>query len=121
MACLSEGYAKCEKDVVKVQMDLLKNHARYAAEHNNGEEWLNAEMNARLVRDAERYYRAMYYGSTESWNLRDTHFFETLMGLLKNKGPGARAVVWAHNSHIGVSAPSFIFISHLLFHLLSEF
>jgi erythromycin esterase-like protein len=43
----------------------------------------------------------MYYGSAESWNLRDTHMFETLCALLDAKGPGAKAVVWAHNSHIG--------------------
>jgi erythromycin esterase-like protein len=43
----------------------------------------------------------MYYGGAESWNLRDTHMFETLGHLLSAKGPQAKAVVWAHNSHIG--------------------
>jgi erythromycin esterase-like protein len=43
----------------------------------------------------------MYYGAAESWNLRDTHMFETLCAILDARGPGARAVVWAHNSHIG--------------------
>jgi erythromycin esterase-like protein len=43
----------------------------------------------------------MYYGGAESWNLRDTHMFETLEQLLRFKGPDAKAVVWAHNSHIG--------------------
>jgi erythromycin esterase-like protein len=46
----------------------------------------------------------MYYGSAESWNLRDTHMFETLCQLLEAKGPEAKAVVWAHNSHIGNAA-----------------
>jgi erythromycin esterase-like protein len=43
----------------------------------------------------------MYYGSAESWNLRDSHMFETLQHLLAARGPAAKAVVWAHNSHIG--------------------
>lgn len=43
----------------------------------------------------------MYYGGAESWNLRDTHMFETLEHLLLAKGPQAKAIVWAHNSHIG--------------------
>ncbi len=53
------------------------------------------------MRNAEAYYRAMYYGAAESWNLRDTHMFETLQQLLAAGGPDSRAVVWAHNSHIG--------------------
>jgi erythromycin esterase-like protein len=43
----------------------------------------------------------MYYGGAESWNLRDTHMFETLEQLLEAKGADAKAIVWAHNSHIG--------------------
>jgi protein-L-isoaspartate(D-aspartate) O-methyltransferase len=60
--------------------------------------------NARLVTNAERYYRVMYYGSRASWNLRDTHMFETLMTLLNFYGADSKAVVWAHNSHIGDAA-----------------
>src|SRR3546814_13492961 len=60
--------------------------------------------NARIVRAAERYYRAMYRSSTESWNLRDRHMFETLQALLAHRGDGAKAVVWAHNSHVGNAA-----------------
>jgi len=43
----------------------------------------------------------MYYGGAESWNLRDTHMFETLGHLLDHRGPKSKAIVWAHNSHIG--------------------
>jgi erythromycin esterase-like protein len=46
----------------------------------------------------------MYYGAAESWNLRDTHMFETLTHLLDAHGPASKAVVWAHNSHIGNAA-----------------
>ena len=57
--------------------------------------------NAQLVKNAERYYRIMYYGSRASWNLRDKHMFETLMNLLKHHGPHSKGIVWAHNSHVG--------------------
>jgi erythromycin esterase-like protein len=43
----------------------------------------------------------MYYGGAEGWNLRDRHMFDTLMRLLEHRGPTSKAVVWAHNSHIG--------------------
>lgn len=67
----------------------------------DGEELFNAQLNAKLVADAEQYYRVMYYGSNESWNHRDTHMFETLKLLAERYGAGAKAVVWAHNSHLG--------------------
>lgn len=51
--------------------------------------------------DAEHYYKAMYHVQDESWNLRDTHMFQTLGRVLKHRGPDAKAIVWAHNSHIG--------------------
>ena len=57
--------------------------------------------NARLIASAEKYYRIMYYGGAEAWNLRDRHMFETLDHLLQRAGPKGKAVVWAHNSHIG--------------------
>ncbi len=96
---LSRGYAPCEKAVVEMLRQLLERRVQYAS--HDGETFLDATANARLVRDAERYYRAMYYGGAESWNLRDRHMFETLCQLLEAKGSGARAVVWAHNSHVG--------------------
>jgi erythromycin esterase-like protein len=67
---------------------------------SDGEAFFDAEINARIVRDAERYYRAMYQGSVASWNVRDWHMFETLQALMAHHSD-ARAVVWAHNSHIG--------------------
>ena len=56
------------------------------------------------MKNAEAYYRVMYEGAAESWNLRDTHMFETLIQLLQAKGPRSKAIVWAHNSHIGNAA-----------------
>ncbi len=96
---LSRGYASCEKPVVAMLRDMLDRQLRYTLK--DGETFLDAVANARLVRSAEAYYRAIYYGEAESWNLRDTHMFETLMAVLNAKGPNAKAVVWAHNSHIG--------------------
>jgi protein-L-isoaspartate(D-aspartate) O-methyltransferase len=96
---LSSGYAPCERAVVSMLKDLLDRRLDYAAK--DGESFLDAAQNARLIRDAEAYYRAMYYGAAESWNLRDRHMFETLEQVLSSRGPGAKAVVWAHNSHIG--------------------
>jgi putative phosphoribosyl transferase len=98
-ASLTEGYALCEQPVTRILIDLLQKELQYA--RNDGESFLDAAQNARLVADAERYYRIMYYGSAESWNLRDRHMFETLEHVLTQHGPAAKVVVWAHNSHIG--------------------
>jgi erythromycin esterase-like protein len=70
----------------------------------DGEELFDAAQNARVVHAAESYYRAMYEGSAASWNLRDRHMFTTLRNLMEARGGEAKAVVWAHNSHIGDAA-----------------
>ena len=98
-AVLTEGYRRCEKGVVAQWRDLLEQRLTYAS--GDGDAFLDAERNARLVASAERYYRIMYYGDAESWNLRDSHMFETLQSLLEARGPQSKAIVWAHNSHIG--------------------
>jgi protein-L-isoaspartate(D-aspartate) O-methyltransferase len=96
---LTAGYAQCEAGVVRMLREMMEKKLQYQGQ--DGESFLDASANARLVKNAEAYYRAMYYSSAESWNLRDTHMFETLCGVLDAKGPGSKAVVWAHNSHIG--------------------
>ena len=96
---LNDQYRSCEREVVSMLSDLLIAEQRYAAQ--DGEHFLDAVQNARLVANAERYYRKMYYGSRTSWNLRDSHMFETLQNLLNFYGPRSKAIVWAHNSHIG--------------------
>lgn len=101
-AALTGSYPTCESDVVRTLADLLAKRRSYA-EHD-GERFLDAEQNARLVANAERYYRIMYYGSRASWNLRDSHMFETLKNLLAFHGPDSKVVVWAHNSHVGNAA-----------------
>jgi protein-L-isoaspartate(D-aspartate) O-methyltransferase len=98
-AALTRRFAICEREVVATLVELFERRLDYAA--RDGEQFLDALQNARVVAAAERYYRIMYYGSHESWNLRDRHMFETLELLLAARGPRSRAVVWEHNSHIG--------------------
>jgi protein-L-isoaspartate(D-aspartate) O-methyltransferase len=98
-AALTERYRSCEEPVVRMLQELLDKRLTYL---ERGEErYFDAVQNARLVSQAERYYRAMYYGGAESWNLRDTHMFRTLRRVLAARGGDAKAVVWAHNSHLG--------------------
>ena len=98
-ASLTEGYALCEQPVTRMLVDLLQKEFQYAKK--DGADFFDAMQNAHLVADAERYYRAMYYGAHESWNQRDQHMFNTLQNILAWAGPKSKAVVWAHNSHIG--------------------
>ena len=98
-AALSGAYRTCESEVVQVLQDMLRRRVETASK--NGELLFDAQRNAELVANAERYYRIMYYGSDASWNHRDTHMFQTLCALSDRYGPGAKAVVWAHNSHLG--------------------
>jgi erythromycin esterase-like protein len=96
----------CEKAVVselvalrKKAMDYLQRDGQVAADA-----YFCAEQNARVVRNAEEYYRNMFRREVSSWNLRDTHMMESLVTLaehLGKKGAPAKIVVWAHNSHLG--------------------
>ena len=101
-AALTTGYAKCEAPVLLALHDLLAKQLEYEAQDRDS--FLDAAQNARLIASAERYYRAMYYATAESWNLRDRHMFETLNNLMDWRGKNAKAIVWAHNSHIGNAA-----------------
>lgn len=95
------GFKGYEKEVIDMLRDLLKKRLELSAAQWDGDEFHSAEQNARVVVDAERYYKAMYLGRDESWNLRDTHMFQTLNRILKHCGNNSKAIVWAHNSHIG--------------------
>lgn len=91
---LPEG---CEAEVIGVLRDLLS--SRVDGAHEAG--IFDARQNARVIANAESFYRAMIHGSEDSWNIRDRHMLETLSGLLERHGPRSRGIVWAHNSHIG--------------------
>lgn len=96
----------CE-DAVVAQLGELQRRAAELSSRDGRipeDEYFYAEQNARLVRDAEEYYRSMFRGRISSWNLRDRHMAGTLDALLGHFDAGggpARAVVWAHNSHLG--------------------
>ena len=99
------GADPCEQQVVEQLLE-LRNMAAGAdgAGHLDQDAHFFAEQNARLVVNAEEYYRAMYRGGVESWNLRDRHMAQTLDSLTEHlertSGP-TKVVVWAHNSHLG--------------------
>jgi erythromycin esterase-like protein len=98
-AVLRENYKTCEAAVVAQCRDLLQRRLDYEA--SGRDSFIDAAQNARLIASAEEYYRIMYYGGPESWNLRDRHMFTTLEQISQARGPDAKAIVWAHNSHIG--------------------
>jgi len=65
------------------------------------DELFDAKQNARVIRNAERYYSSVLYGDEQSWNIRDEHMMDTLLALLQKYDDGAKGIVWAHNTHIG--------------------
>jgi erythromycin esterase-like protein len=96
----------CEREVVEQLVELRGAAAEYIRRDGRlpHDALFFAEQNARLVRNAERYYRTMFSGHVQSWNLRDTHMVETLEALrrfLAQDGRPPKLVVWAHNSHLG--------------------
>ena len=92
----------CEDQVVAQLVEMRRRSAQLASRDGRVEpdDYLSAEQNARLVQNAERYYRTMFGGRVESWNVRDEHMSETIVWLRQNR-PGTKMVVWAHNSHLG--------------------
>jgi erythromycin esterase-like protein len=96
----------CEDEAVNQLIELRRSAGRYADRDGPkaADDFFFAEQNARLVRNAEEYYRGMFRGNVFSWNLRDRHMVETLEALhrhLSTAGEPAKIVVWAHNSHLG--------------------
>jgi erythromycin esterase-like protein len=97
----------CEQQAVEQLVELRNTVAAKLARH--GEQVVEdrhfyAEQNARLVANAEQYYRSVFWGGAASWNLRDRHMADTLQELiahLERRSAPARAAVWAHNSHVG--------------------
>src|SRR5439155_21312931 len=91
----------CEDEVVAQLVELQRRAAELAARDGRvaADRQFAAEQNARVIVNAERYYRSMFRGRTSSWNLRDTHMADTLDRLAEHVGRGI--VVWAHNSHVG--------------------
>jgi erythromycin esterase-like protein len=96
----------CEDQVVSQLLELYQNSSEYAWRNGRvaADEHFYATQNARLVMNAERYYRSMFRGRVSSWNLRDAHMVETLESLLaflRAQNSHSKIVVWEHNSHLG--------------------
>jgi erythromycin esterase-like protein len=94
----------CEDKAVEQLVEMQRSARRYTGGGQADDERFFAEQNARLVQNAEEYYRSMFRGRTSSWNLRDQHMAETFDALcthLSRRQAGAKIVVWAHNSHLG--------------------
>jgi erythromycin esterase-like protein len=98
---------ECEEEVVRQLVELNEEAARHQSQEGGTvpDELFYAQQNARVVKNAETYYRSMFQSRDESWNVRDTHMMETLDALREHisrrKGSPAKIAVWAHNSHLG--------------------
>ena len=88
----------CEDEVVDLLIEIQQRANRYDGDPEAG---FNAEQNALVIKNAERYYRAMVRSDSGSWNVRDLHMMETLDRLVDFHGPNTKAIVWAHNTHVG--------------------
>jgi erythromycin esterase-like protein len=88
----------CTQEVVNLLTEIQRRAPRYNSDPENV---FSAEQNAIISVNAEKYYRAMLEGGATTWNIRDNHMMETLDRLLSFYGPGAKTIVWAHNTHIG--------------------
>jgi erythromycin esterase-like protein len=100
---VAQGVDSCEDEAV-AQLVELRRHAMLPLKGvtRDDEEIFSAEQNARLIVNAERYYRSMYRGRESTWNLRDRHMVDTLDALRQRiQGASDGTVVWAHNSHLG--------------------
>ncbi len=106
-AATSAGLIESCEDAVVAQLVDLQRRGQEYANRDGGvaeDEYFYAEQNARLARNAEEYYRAMFRGRVSSWNLRDCHMAATLDALithLDRNGDRSKIAVWAHNSHLG--------------------
>jgi erythromycin esterase-like protein len=93
----------CEDEAVNQLVDMQRRAMEYLKQ-TRGDDSFDAEQNARLVKNAEEYYRSMFRGRQSSWNLRDTHMagtIDALVSYLARRGREPKVVVWAHNSHLG--------------------
>lgn len=93
----------CEDEAIHQLLEMQRRAMEFLGSSKR-EDFFDAEQNARLVKNAEEYYRSMFRGRQSSWNLRDTHMVETadsLMAYLQRHQRDPKMVLWAHNSHLG--------------------
>ncbi|RPI26705.1 MAG: erythromycin esterase family protein [Acidobacteria bacterium] len=99
----------CEKEVINQLLEFEKRDLEFLKQDGQvvEDEYFQLLQNARLIKNAEKYYREMFRGRISSWNIRDQHMAETLEAIashLRSQGEPVKIVVWAHNSHIGDAA-----------------
>lgn len=87
----NEQISSCKDEVLKILNEMIELKTVS----------LSAQMNARALQNAEAYYRTMFEGSVRSWNVRDSHMFESVKYLLDHYGPKSKIIIWEHNSHLG--------------------
>jgi erythromycin esterase len=88
----------CESEVVSLLTEVRRRAMRHVADDELA---FDAAQNAEAAAGAESYYRAMVRGDRSSWNVRDRHMTDTIDRIVRHLGPGARGVVWEHNTHVG--------------------
>lgn len=88
----------CEEEVIDLLQEVRRKTEGF---DQDPEAAFNAEQNARVMVNAEKYYRTMVRGGADSWNVRDHHMMDALNHLMEHHGPNAKAIVWAHNTHVG--------------------
>lgn len=96
---LFNAHEGCKKQVINALNETLNYKLHQYSEKR--EFLFDAIQNARIVCNAENYYRAMIFGEQDSWNVRDNHMMDTLAMLLNHYGPESKGIVWEHNTHIG--------------------
>lgn len=96
---VARGLQGCEREIVDLLGEVLR--TRLSEVHLDEDRFFDVKRNAATIRNAELYYRSMVFGGPDSWNVRDHHMMNTLDALLLHHGETAKAVVWAHNTHIG--------------------
>ncbi|MFG2041063.1 erythromycin esterase family protein [Dactylosporangium sp. NPDC048998] len=94
----------CENEIVDLLIELRRRAARDSG-------WFDTWQNAEVALNAERYYRAMVGGGPQAWNIRDCHMDESLARLLAHYGSDAKAIVWAHNTHVGDARATDMFLT----------
>jgi len=104
-ATMRKGFSEgCSKEVIKLLYQMRQKYDKMSTGESKNvkkEEAFSAEMNSKVLVDAENYYKIMLTSDASSWNVRDDHMADTLDSLMKFHGPDAKCIVWAHNTHIG--------------------
>lgn len=97
----AKSLLKAPEGCTKEILDVLNSTLQAKIKSSSSDDWFDIRQNAKVVKEAENYYRAMVTGEKDTWNIRDNHMMSTLEMLLEHYGIGAKTIVWEHNTHIG--------------------